>query len=78
MPNLLLRDLDDELLRHLKASAKAHGRSLQAEIHDILRKANVRSLAETRRLSASWMRRLRATSPVSDSTALIREDRDRR
>jgi plasmid stability protein len=78
MPNLLLRDLDDELLSQLKASARAHGRSLQAEIHDILRKANVMSLAETRRLSASWMRRLRATAPTSDSTTLIREDRDRR
>jgi len=78
MPNLLLRDLDAELVHQLKASAKAHGRSLQAEIHDILRKASVRSLAETRRLSATWMRRLRATPPASDSTALIREDRDRR
>jgi hypothetical protein len=61
----------------LKAAAKAHGRSLQAEIHDVLRRANTRNLAETRRLSARWLRRLKSRSH-SDSTALIREDRDSR
>lgn len=52
MPNLLIRDLDDDVLQGLKAAAKAHGGSLQAEIHDVLRRANMRNLAETRRLSA--------------------------
>jgi plasmid stability protein len=77
MPSLLIRDLDDDVLRGLKAAAKAHGRSLQAEIHDVLRRANTRNLAETRRLSARWLRRLKSRSH-SDSTALIREDRDSR
>ena len=77
MPNLLIRDLDDNVLQGLKAAAKAHGRSLQAEIHDVLRRANTRNLAETRRLSARWLRRLKSRSH-SDSTALIREDRDSR
>ncbi|MBI2222662.1 MAG: hypothetical protein HYU53_15820 [Acidobacteria bacterium] len=77
MPNLLIRDLDDDVLQGLKAAAKAHGRSLQAEIHDVLRRANTRNLAETRRLSARWLRRLKSRSH-SDSTALIREDRDSR
>ena len=77
MANVLIRDLDDELLEQLKASAKAHGRSLQAEIHDVLRRAGVSNLAATRRVSERWMKRLRGT-PQSDSAALIRDDRDDR
>jgi plasmid stability protein len=77
MANVLVRDLDDDVLRELKAAAKAHGRSLQAEIHDVLGKAATRNLAETRRLSARWLKRLRQSSQ-SDSAAMIREDRDAR
>jgi plasmid stability protein len=77
MADVLIRDLDDDVLKQLKAAAKAHGRSLQAEIHEILNAASTRNLAATRRLSARWLKRL-AHTPQSDSTALIREDRDRR
>ena len=77
MASVLVRDLDDDVLRQLKASAKAHGRSLQAEIHDVLRNASARRMAETRRLSAQWLKRLRGTTQT-DSAALIREDRDTR
>jgi plasmid stability protein len=77
MPNVLVRDLDGDVLNQLKAAAKAHGRSLQAEIHDVLRKAGTRSLAETRRLSARWLKRLNRTEH-SDSAESIRADRDAR
>jgi plasmid stability protein len=77
MTNILIRDLDDEVLARLKATAKAHGRSLQAEIHEVLEAASIRNLAETRRLSAQWLKRLGGSSQ-SDSTRLIREDRDAR
>ena len=77
MPNVLVRNLDDDVLKQLKAAAKANGRSLQTEIHDVLRRANTRNLAETRRLSAKWLKRL-SGSHHSDSAALIREDRDAR
>ena len=77
MPDVLIRDLDDDVLKQLKAAAKTNGRSLQAEIHDVLRRANTRTLAETRRLSAKWLKRL-SRSAHSDSAALIREDRDER
>ena len=76
MANVLVRDLDDDVLKQLKA-AKAHGRSLQAEIHDVLQRASTRNLAETRRLSAQWLKRLRKSSR-SDSSGMIREDRDQR
>ena len=77
MANVLVRDLDAEVVKHLKDAAQAHGRSLQAEIHEVLRHASARSLVKTQRLSARWLKRL-GTSSHSDSTALIREDRDRR
>ena len=77
MANVLVRNLGDDVLKQLKASAKAHGRSLQAEIHEILRNASARRLAEPRRLSARWLKRLRGTTQT-DSTVLIREDRDTR
>jgi antitoxin FitA len=77
MANLLIRNLDDDVLKELKAAAKAHGRSLQAEIHAVLRSACARRLADTRRLSSRWLKRLHG-STQSDSAALIREDRDTR
>ena len=77
MASVLVRDLDDSVLNQLKAAAKAHGRSLQAEIHAVLENASVRSLAETRRVSGQWLKRLRTSSHI-DSAALIREDRDTR
>jgi plasmid stability protein len=76
MANVLLRNLDDDVLKQLKATAKTRGRSLQAEIHSVLGQAATRSLAETHRLSTKWLKRLRGSN--SDSTVLIREDRDAR
>ena len=77
MANVLVRDLDNDVLKQLKAAAKAHGRSLQAEIHDVLERASTRNLAATRRLSAQWLKRLRQSSQ-SDSALMIRADRDAR
>ena len=77
MPNVLVRNVDAGVLKNLKGAAQAHGRSLQAEIHDVLRHASDRSLVKTQSLSARWLKRL-GTSSHSDSTTLIREDRDQR
>jgi plasmid stability protein len=77
MPDVLIRDLDDAVLKQLKAAAQASGRSLQAEIHAVLRNATTRRLAETQRLSARWLKRL-GGGRHSDSAALIRDDRDAR
>lgn len=79
MPDVLIRDLDQRVLRQLKTAAQAHGRSLQAEIHYVLESAAAKRVAETRRLSDAWLGRLkRAGGRQTDSTALIRDDRDRR
>src|SRR5215212_466803 len=77
MPDVLVRGLDDDVLEQLKAAAKANKRSLQAEIHDVLRRAGTRNLAETRRLSAQWLKRL-GRARHSDSAASIRQDRNNR
>jgi plasmid stability protein len=77
MANLLIRNLDDQVLTRLKSAARANGRSLQQEIHDALRRASIRNLAETRRLSEKWLKRLRGR-PQSDSTDLIRQARESR
>ena len=79
MPDVLIRNLDTAVLRRLRAAASANGRSLQAEIHYVLESAAARRVGETLRLSEQWLRRLkRAGGRHSDSTALVREDRDRR
>jgi len=75
--NLLIRDLDTAVLARLKAATKSHRRSLQGEIHHALERAATNSLADTRRLSARWLKRLRGSSQ-SESTKLIREDRNAR
>lgn len=76
MPDLLLRDLDPELMQRLKEQAKRSGRSVQAEIKTIL--ANniglpwdqaVREMEEFRKRFAG--------RTFSDSSELIREDRER-
>lgn len=77
MADVLIRDLDNAVLKRLKAAAKSRGRSLQAEIHAVLAEAQARDLVKTRRLSAKWIARLRGKQHT-DSVALIREDRDSR
>jgi plasmid stability protein len=76
MANLTIRNLDDTVVERLKARAKAHNRSLEAEVRTILeitagtadRKAFIR---EARRIAA-----MTPDVPQTDSTLLIREDRD--
>lgn len=77
MANLLIRDLDEHVLSRLKRAARAHGRSLQGEIHDALERASTRTMGETRRLSQKWLKRL-SSSSQSDSAKFIREVRDKR
>lgn len=59
LTNLLIRNLDDAVLKRLRAAAKGNLRSLEDEVRAALRMGAVRHAAETRRLSASWLDRLR-------------------
>ena len=76
MPQVLVRDVDAATLGRLKSRARERGRSLQAELKDILAQAAAASPAATR----ARVRRVRAMfsgRTFSDSTALIRQDRAR-
>jgi plasmid stability protein len=77
MGDVTLHDIDPDVLEQLVIEAKANGHSLNDELRELLEMANARRRAETRSLSAKWLRRLRRTAQ-SDSTELIREDRDSR
>jgi plasmid stability protein len=45
MAQLIVRNIDDELVRRLKARAAQHGRSMEAEHREILRQALKEPLA---------------------------------
>ncbi len=76
MANVTIRNLDDEVVARLKDRAKVNKRSLEAELRTLLSEAvNRPSHEEFRKLAA----RIRAMTPdveQTDSTLLIREDRD--
>jgi plasmid stability protein len=77
MTTLTVRGVDDKLVKKLKAQAKRNHRSLEAELREIIRRGVVPDVKSVLR----EMRRIRAMTPrdrpQTDSTLLIREDRDR-
>jgi antitoxin FitA len=76
MPDLLIRDLDPELLERLKLWAKQRGRSVQSEVKEILKNNTPLTMEEVRaRMAEFWQNQPRRR--LSDSTELIREDRER-
>ncbi len=77
MGNFLIRNLDAQTVKRLKESAKRHGRSLQAEIREILKEATPYTMEEIRAMCDKWLKRLKGRK-FSDSAELIREDRDAR
>jgi len=77
MADILIRGLDDDVVRKLKARAKSNGRSLQAEVKGILeRSAVVLDMAAARQL-VDGIRKSFGNKVFSDSTEMVREDRDR-
>ena len=77
MAQVLVRDLDDATVDRLKERAARGGRSLQKEAKAILEHAaRSFSMDEARQSAEEWRRRF-AGKTFSDSTELIREDRDR-
>ncbi|MFM9841824.1 MAG: FitA-like ribbon-helix-helix domain-containing protein [Dongiaceae bacterium] len=78
MASVIIRDLDERIVRKLKARAKANNRSLEAELRDIL-SAEVNKYEQMRRFLAKADRIAAMTPkvPQTDSAILLREDRDR-
>ena len=74
---VLVRELEPQVVARLKARAERHGRSLEAELREILKRAaDVGDLSEARSLAASLRRRL-AGRVHTDSALLMAEDRER-
>lgn len=76
MPQLLVRNLEEETIARLKALAKRNGRSLQGQIKMVLEEAATFPAGEVGALFAKWEGRL-AGRRFRDSAGLIRRDRER-
>ena len=76
MPQLLVRNLDEDTIKRLKALAKQHGRSLQGQVKVVLEEAATLPIGEISTFLEEWQRRLRRRR-LSDSAKIIRKDRDR-
>ena len=77
MAQILVRNLEPEVVERLKARAESNGRSLQAEVAQILRQASRTKTMEEARAEAERIRRGFAGRRFPDSAELIREDRER-
>ena len=77
MATVTIRNLDEEVVEKLKARAKAHHRSLEAEVRALLSDAAERpSRGELRKL-AERIAAMGPDVPQTDSVELLREDRER-
>jgi len=75
--DLLISDLDQRIVDMLRQRADRHGRTLVAEIQDILRR-EIEATEDFWAEADAIRRELSANGQVfSDSAELIREDRDR-
>ena len=74
MPDILVRGLDEQTIKRLKARAKASGRSLQKESKLILEGAA--NAADVAALLDEWRERFRGRK-FSGSAPMIRRDRNR-
>lgn len=75
MAQVLVRDLDDSLVARLKVMAKAEKVSLEQKFRDMAAREAMELEARFEAVSRRSREQTRGSS--LDSTALIREDRDR-
>ena len=76
MPDILIRGLEPETIRQLKARAKRHGKSLQSEVKLLVELATGAGTQHVVAMFDRWQQRF-AGRKFSSSVRLIREDRDR-
>ena len=77
MATLTIRNLDDEVVDKLKARAKEHNRSLEAEVRQILADAAKPGATVDLLILADRIAAMTPDVPQTDSTEIIREFRDR-
>lgn len=76
MAQVLIRGLDEKVLERLKAQAKKNNHSLEAELRQII-ESSVQYTSEEAVLVSRWLREQLKGKKLTDSTELLREDRDR-
>jgi antitoxin FitA len=78
MAQALIRKLKDETLADYRAAARAHGRSLEAELRDLIERnrPKLRLTADERRLLSDRLAALSAPEP--ESLPLLHEAREQR
>jgi plasmid stability protein len=76
MGQVIVRNLDDETIGALKSRAAMHGNSLEQELRGILAQA-ARPGPKERLALADEIRAMTPRKRQSNSTALVREDRER-
>jgi plasmid stability protein len=74
MAQLVIHNLGFKTIQRLKARARRHGRSLEAEVRGVLEQIAGAEAADTARLLAHWDRRLGGRR-FSESAAVAYEDR---
>ena len=78
MATITVRNVDDRVVAALKAQAKANRRSLEGEVRHLLAQHALRhARLEDFRKRTARLATLTADRPQTDSTLLLREDRNR-
>ena len=77
MAILTIRNLDDAVVAKLKARADSNNRSLEAELREILGQAAETPTSQQLKVIAERIAAMTPDVPQTDSTLLIREDRNR-
>ncbi len=76
MATVTIRNLDDAVVKRLKYQAKQNGRSLEAEVRELLKQAADRKTIEELLAIADRIAAMTPTDrPQTDSVELLREDR---
>ncbi len=73
MASVTIRNLDDDVVARLKALAKAHNRSLEAELRVILEGAVRKKSIQDFRALADRIAAMTPDVPQTDSVELLRE-----
>ena len=76
MGQVIVRNLDDRVIAALKTKAEMRGHSLEQELRLILAEAAKPTIKERQTL-ADHIRAMTPSKPQTDSTILVREDRER-
>jgi plasmid stability protein len=76
MGQVLIRNLDDEMVEEFRLSAKANGRSLEAELREALKRSRPNRAGTRKALAMQVRSQLPDPTPGPEGTEIIRWYRD--